>query len=127
MVTNLYWYLIGLKCKELDCDGCTAVSEWKGKCCQQHDVHYRTGYRWKLKVAWGPGGSLQADLVKNGCITRKNADRTFYECMKHDSGRLAGVRARARYWGVRILPFAWLAWRRYRKADGIQCPGSKQS
>ncbi len=38
-----YWDLVVAKADELKSDGCTLVSEMYHICCQEHDVHYRTG------------------------------------------------------------------------------------
>jgi hypothetical protein len=123
---GLYWWLMSEKARELKSDGCTYVNEWNQRCCLQHDVHYRTGYHWKLKLWWDHMGLPNAELVRNGCITRKMADEIFYQCNRAMSPSLWGrMRARVRYLGVRST--GWRPWNRYRKEDGIECPGGKSS
>lgn len=123
---EIYWNLIHLKAAKLGSDGCTAVSEWNQRCCFQHDIHYRTGHLWKLHLRLDPEIGPVYSLQRGNCVTRKMADQIFYQCNRtHSPGKLGHLRAKARHWGVRIMPFAWLAWRRYRKADGIKCPGGK--
>ena len=120
-IQERYWKLMRAKARELKSDGCSGVSEWKQPCCLEHDVHYRTGMRWKVKIDHLPTGASAYSLVITECLTRREADNTFYSCMKHWSRWWMWWRAGIRWIGVRRLWFPSRAWTKYRAIDGIEC------
>lgn len=54
---------IELRSTQLNCDGCTKVTEWNRICCLHHDIMYRTG----MDIDGNP-------------VTKEIADVLFYEC-----------------------------------------------
>lgn len=89
MRTMSYWDRVKAMAWALKGDGCSKVPDFNSRpCCDEHDIHYRTGA-----------------TIEGVRLTRREADRRFYECMKHTDGPiLAGL-----YWlGVRM--FGEQAW-----------------
>ncbi len=61
-----YWDRIKAYAYVLKGDGCTGAPDlFYGDCCNEHDVHYKTGFTLKGKP-----------------ISRKQADKKFLRCLK---------------------------------------------
>jgi hypothetical protein len=77
----------------------------------------------RLLWVW-PGHPLEGEFLRasvlhdwmyrTGEASRAQADRLFFEALQADG--VSPVRARVMYAGVRVG--GWLAWRRYRRAEG---------
>jgi hypothetical protein len=102
---DVYWKHVRKKAKELNSDGCTLVTELYQDCCLEHDVHYRTGWKWT--VAYTRDGEVFRGVRR---ITRAEADERFRLCIQSRSrfGRWSPIAA-IRWVGVRAL--GWAVWR----------------
>lgn len=63
-----YWSEVHKMAQRLHSDGCSHVTSAYLECCEEHDIHYRTG-----------------QTLLGEPISREEADRLFRECMQHRS------------------------------------------
>ena len=88
-----YWEKVKELSRALKGDGCSSSPDlFYGPCCEEHDVHYRTGM-----------------TVDGEVITRKEADSIFLECLQ--------THGKTPILGTHILPFFyWTAVRIFGKS-----------
>lgn len=93
---HTYWQKVKSLSRALQGDGCTCAPDFfYRECCDEHDIHYRTGKR-----------------VNGDPITRLQADNALFRCMRR-RGKLPVIGKLlipAVFW-LFVRALGWKAWR----------------